>query len=292
MITSMTGFGRYEAVTGSKKLTVEMKSVNHRYLDITIHMPRRFNMFDGEIRKLLANYIHRGKVDVSITYKDEDAAAVGIKYNKDVAALYMDYFKKMSKDFDIKNNIKVSDLASFPEIITNEEKEENEDEMFTLIKEGVTGAAEKLRDTRSKEGEALKADLMDKLDKMLENVDLIEQRYPQIIAEYKEKLLAKLSEVKADTSIDDSRLAAEMVIYSDRLCTDEETVRLRNHIVSMKQTLTKGGEIGRKLDFMTQEMNREANTILSKSNDFRTSEIGIALKTDIEKVREQIQNIE
>ena len=292
MITSMTGFGRYEVQAEGKKITVEIKSVNHRYLDLSVHMPRRFNMFESDIRKLLTAYMVRGKVDVNITYKDESYAAAGLCYNKELAGKYMEYFRAMADDFGLENDMTVSKLAAFPDVITEEDISDDEEELFVIIKEAVCGAASAFKEAREKEGEALKSDLIGKLDNMLLNVDEVEKRYPEIIAEYKERLLAKLSEVKADTQIDDSRLAAELVIYSDKLCTDEETVRLRNHIVTMKQALIKGGEIGRRLDFMAQEMNREANTILSKANDLRTSQTGIALKTDIEKVREQIQNIE
>ena len=292
MITSMTGFGRFEAGDENRKVTVEIKSVNHRYLDINLHMPRRFNMFDAEIRKILQQYMSRGKVDVNISYKDEASKAAGLTYNSGLAEMYMNYCKEMAEQFGIENDVTVAKLASFPEVFTMEDTEWDDEALWELIREALCNAAQAFSESRRREGEALKTDLIAKLDGMLTGVDRIEERYPQIIAEYKEKLLAKLAEIKADTSIDDSRLAAELVLYSDKLCTDEETVRLRNHITSMREVLVKGGEAGRKLDFMAQEMNREANTILSKANDFRTSEIGIAMKTDIEKVREQIQNIE
>lgn len=292
MITSMTGFGRYEAEKDGIKITVEIKSVNHRYLDISMHIPRRFNRFDSDVRKTLQKYMSRGKIDVGISFRDDALEASGLKYNKELAGKYMEYFSEMAEEFGIENDITVSKLGRLPEIFTMEDTEDDEDMLRALITEAVGKAAEAFRETRMREGEALKRDLLGKLDNMLTNVDEIEKRYPEIIEEYRQKLLEKLAEVKADTAIDDSRLAAELVIYSDRLCTDEETVRLRNHILTMKKVLEEGGEAGRRLDFMAQEMNREANTILSKANDLRTSQIGIAMKTDIEKIREQIQNIE
>ena len=292
MITSMTGFGRSEVVKDQKKITVEIKSVNHRYLDIGLHMPRRLNLFDSEIRRFLQQYLKRGKVDVNISYKDEGSAEAGLKYNAGLAAMYAGYIKEIGSEFGADTDFTALQLARLPDVLTMEDPETDEEELLVLVEEAVSKAAQALVKTRQTEGEALKEDLLKKLDVLYENAVHVEERYPHIIEEYRTKLLAKLAEVKADTAIDDSRLAAELVLYSDRLCTDEETVRLKNHIAAMRQTLEKGGETGRKLDFMAQEMNREANTILSKANDFRTSELGIALKTDIEKIREQIQNIE
>ena len=292
MITSMTGFGRSEIVKDEKKITVEMKSVNHRYLDISLHMSRRLNVFEAEIRRLIQNYIRRGKVDVSISYKDESISSACLKYNAGLASMYVSHIRGISEEFGLDGNITALQLASLPEVLTMEDQETDETELLSLLKECTSKAAEALVKARQAEGQSLKDDLLTKLDTLYDNAVKVEERYPQIIAEYKTKLLAKLEEVKADTAIDDSRLAAELVLYSDRLCTDEETVRLKNHIASMRQLLVNGGEAGRRLDFIAQEMNREANTILSKANDFRTSELGIALKTDIEKVREQIQNIE
>ena len=292
MITSMTGFGRYEAEKEGIKITAEIKSVNHRYLDISTHIPRRFSRFDSDVRKTLQKYMSRGKVDVSISFRDDALAALGLKYNKELAEKYMEYFSEMAEEFGIENDITASKLGQLPEIFTMQDTEDDEDQLRELITGAVEKAAEAFRETRVREGEALKNDLLGKLDTLLANVGEVEKRYPEIIEEYRQKLLEKLAEVKADTSIDEGRLAAELVIYSDRLCTDEETVRLRNHILTMKKVLEDGGEVGRRLDFMAQEMNREANTILSKANDFRTSKLGIAMKTDIEKIREQIQNIE
>ena len=292
MITSMTGFGRCEAHRDGRKITVEIKSVNHRFLDMNIKMPRRYNRFDSEIRKTLKNYMVRGKVDVSIQVVDEALAAEGLKFNKPLAEAYLHYLNQMEDELGVTNDITASRLASFPDIFMHDEPEEDEEELLAQIKEAVSGAGESFKAERIREGEALKKDLLEKLEELRANVQLVKERYPQIIEEYKNRLLEKLAEVKADTTIDDSRLAAELVIYSDKLCTDEETVRLENHIDAVKKTLEGDGEVGRRLDFLAQEMNREANTILSKANDLRTSEIGVELKTCIEKIREQIQNLE
>ena len=294
MIKSMTGFGRCERAEDGKKAAVEIKSVNHRYLDLNIRMPRKFNPLEADIRAVLKKYMIRGKVDVSISYEDTNKAAQGLKYNKDVAAAYLEYFKEMEADFSLRADAPVSAfvLARFPEVITMEELPEDEDSLWAFLQKIVEGAGQKFAEAREKEGRALQEDLLDKLAFMLENIDRVEERYPQILAEYEAKLRSRLDEVLESVQIEESRIAAEMVIFSDKLCTDEEIVRLRNHVLTMRQVLLEGGEAGRKLDFMAQEMNREANTILSKANDFRTSEIGIALKTTIEKIREQIQNIE
>lgn len=292
MIISMTGFGRAEAKENGYTITAEIRSVNHRYLDLNMHMPRRFTKFEADIRKIIQEYLIRGKVDINITYKDEGLADTSLQYNSDFAKQYIQYFEQMHEEFGIENDITVSKLAGFPDVFTIEEDTADEERIRSLIETAVRNAAEQIKAARTAEGETLRIDITAKLDILLKDVQLVEERYPQIIEEYRQKLLAKLAEVKADTTIDDARLASELVLYSDRLCTDEETVRLKSHILTMKQTLEAGGEVGRRLDFIAQEMNREANTILSKANDLKTSEIGIEMKTNIEKIREQIQNIE
>ncbi len=292
MIKSMTGFGRCEVQEGDRKITVEMKAVNHRYLDVTIKMPKKLNFFEAAIRSELKNYIQRGKVDVFITYEDFTESNVCVKYNKELAAEYMAYLNKMAEDFSLDNDIRVSSLARFPEILTMEEQTIDEEELWQLLDKAVRGAAESFVETRIREGEHLRDDLIGKLSGMLENVDFITERSPQIVEEYRQKLTEKVRELLEDTKIDENRLLMEVTIFADKVCVDEELVRLRSHIETTKDTLIMGGSIGRKLDFIAQEMNREANTILSKSSDLEISNHAIELKTEIEKVREQIQNIE
>ena len=292
MIKSMTGFGRHEMVTDECKISVEIKAVNHRYLDLGIKMPKKFNYFEASMRTLLKDHIQRGKVDIFVTYEDYTDAKVFLKYNRSLAQEYMDSFKKMSDDFGIDNDVKVSMLARCPEVLTMEEVPEDEEHMWELLKDALLKACEGFVESRIREGENLKKDLVEKLDEMLKNVDFIEERSPQILSDYRSRLEAKVKELLEDTQIDDGRIAAEVTIYADKICVDEETVRLRSHIQGTKDALEEGGSIGRKLDFIAQEMNREANTILSKANDLAISDTGIELKTNIEKVREQIQNIE
>lgn len=293
MIKSMTGFGRCEVSEGDRKFTVEMKGVNHRYLDANIRMPKKLNFFDSAIRTVLKQYVTRGKVDIFITYEDLTENQVAPKYNESLAKEYLDAFKKMEETFGLENDIRVSTVSRCPEVLTMEEQSADEDELWKGLKKALEGALKQFVETRGIEGENLKNDIIAKLDGMSEKVACIEVRSPEIVAEYRAKLEEKVKELLADTQMDEGRIAAEVVIFADKICTDEEVVRLKSHIAHMKETFaTEENGIGRKLDFIAQEMNREANTILSKANDIEVSNYAIDLKTEIEKVREQIQNIE
>lgn len=293
MIKSMTGFGRCELVDGERKYTVEMKGVNHRYLDVNIRMPKKLNFFETSIRTLLKQYVSRGKVDLFLTYEDQSQGQAVLKYNVSLAEEYMERLREMEEQFGLDNDVRVSVLSRYPDVLTMEEQALDEEEIWSGLERAVKGAAVQFVETRTLEGENLRRDIIEKLDGMAELVGAIEKRAPEIIAEYRERLEEKVKELLEDTQIDDSRIAAEVVIFADKICTDEEVVRLKSHIGHMKDVLLSDeAGIGRKLDFIAQEMNREANTVLSKANDLETSNIGIDLKTEIEKVREQIQNIE
>lgn len=292
MIKSMTGFGRCEAVKDARKFTVELKSVNHRYLDANIRMPKKLHCFEGNIRALLKQYAERGKVDIFITYEDQSENQMSLKYNGALAAEYLKYLKQMEQELGLENDIRVGALSRYPEVLTMEEEAEDEEVLWEGLKEALEGALQQFVETRMMEGENLRTDIISKLDGMLANVEYIETRSPEIVNEYRSKLEDKVQELLGDTQIEENRLATEIVLFADKICTDEEIVRLRSHIFHMKETLAKEDGIGRKLDFIAQEMNREANTILSKANDLEVSNHAIDLKTEIEKVREQIQNIE
>ena len=292
MIKSMTGFGRCEVLKDSRKFTVELKSVNHRYLDVNIRMPKKLNFFETSIRPLLKSYADRGKVDIFITYEDLSQSQVSVKYNAALAAEYLKYLNQMAEEFSLDNDVRVSTLSRYPEVFTMEECSEDEDELWNGLKEALEGAFSQFVEMRTKEGERLKEDILLKLDLLSEQIRFIEERSPQIIAEYRTKLEEKMRELLEDTQIDDNRIAAEVILFADKICTDEEVVRLKSHIQHMKETLEESNGIGRKLDFIAQEMNREANTILSKANDLDISNRAISLKTEIEKIREQIQNID
>ena len=292
MIKSMTGFGRCEKVTDQYKISVEMKAVNHRYLDLSIKMPKRFNYFEAAIRSMLKKDIQRGKVDVFISYEDYTEEKLCLKYNKALAAEYVRYFKEMSEEFGLTDALTVTDLARMPEVLTMEEAPEDEEAIWKILSEALREAADRFVESRRLEGENLKEDLLKKLDYMAELVDYVEERSPRVVAEYRKKIEEKVREFLENAALDEGRIATEVTIFADKVCVDEETVRLRSHMEHTRSELTAGGSIGRKLDFIAQEMNREANTILSKANDLEVSEKAIALKTEIEKVREQIQNIE
>lgn len=292
MIKSMTGFGRCEILQGDRKFTVEMKAVNHRYFDVNIRIPKKLGFFESAVRNVLKEYIQRGKVDVFITYEDYTDSNVSLKYNESIAAEYVKYYKQIAETFGLENDMRASLIGRSPEVFTMEEQTVDEKELWAVLEKAVRGACEQFVSSRVQEGENLKHDLLAKLEGMLSDVASIERRYPEVMENYRKKLEEKVRELLGDTQIDEGRIAAEVVLYSDKICTDEETVRLKSHVESMKAALLSGGGIGRKLDFIAQEMNREANTILSKANDLETSNIAINLKTEIEKVREQIQNIE
>lgn len=292
MIKSMTGFGRCEVEECDRKYTVEMKSVNHRYLDINIKMPKKLSFFESSIRNELKNYVQRGKLDIFITYEDFSDNNVCIKYNKDIAAEYLKYLKSMTQEFGLDDDIRVSTLSRYPEVFSMEEQATDEEEIWNGLVKAIKGAANGFVETRIAEGNNLAQDLIAKLDEMMEHVAFIEERSPQILEEYRQKLQDRIKELLGDACVDETRLLTEVTIFADKVCVDEELVRLKSHIEATKQSLMKGGSIGRKLDFIAQEMNREANTILSKTSDLEISNRGIELKTEIEKVREQIQNIE
>lgn len=292
MIKSMTGFGRCEQAEGDRKFTVELKSVNHRYLDVNIKMPKKLNFFESSIRNLLKEYIQRGKVDVFITYEDFTENNVSVKYNKDIASEYMKYLTQMAEDFGLDNDIRVSTLSRYPEVLSMEEVNIDEEQIWKLLEKTIRQAAQQFVESRVKEGENLRDDLISKLDGMLVHVDYIQQRSPEIVEEYKAKVYDKVKELLSDAQAEDNRILMEVTLFADKICVDEEIVRLRSHIETTRQTLIAGGSIGRKLDFIAQEMNREANTTLSKANNLDISNHAIELKTEIEKIREQIQNIE
>lgn len=292
MVKSMTGFGRAEASDSDRKITIEMKSVNHRYFEPAMKMPKKLNIYEAGIRTILKKYINRGKVDIFVTYEDYSESKFCLKYNEELANEYMSIFNYMAEQFDIPNDITVSSLSHYPEVITMEEQSGDDDAVWHLLEKAVENACVQFVESRITEGEKLKADLLEKLDYMTGLVDEIENRSPGIIEEYRQRLEDKVAELLCDTPVDENRIATEVTIYADKICVDEETVRLRSHIESTKDELIEGGSVGRKLDFIAQEMNREANTILSKANDLETSNCAISLKTEIEKVREQIQNIE
>lgn len=292
MVRSMTGFGRAEVTKNDRKYTVELKSVNHRYLDLSVKMPRVLASLEGNVRAEIKNYLKRGKVDVYISFENLSETGADLKYNKELASKYVNFIQEISYDFSLENDLRATRLASFPDVFEVIGEEDDEDELWAGLKEAVDEACMKMVETRKAEGENLVKDLNAKLDNLLEIVEFIKERSPRIVDEYREKIYARVKEILGDNTPDEGRLLTEVTIFADKICVDEEIVRLSSHIQSMKSELSKDIDVGRKLDFIAQEMNREANTTLSKTTDLEISNKGIELKTEIEKIREQIQNIE
>lgn len=291
-VRSMTGFGHAQVDTHNRKFTVEIKAVNHRFLEVGIRSPKVFNIFESSIRSTIKEYINRGKVDVFINYEDNSESGGHVHYNSNLAREYLDHIRDISNDFGLKNDVSAVALSRFPDVFTTQDVSLDEDELWKELETAIKVALEHHVKTREAEGENLRSDIMEKLDVMQKNVALIEENSPKIVEEYRKKLRAKVAELLDDSQIDEARLTTEVVLYADKICVDEEIVRLKSHIEAMRKALSDGGSCGRRLDFIAQEMNREANTTLSKAGDLITSDIAIDLKTDIEKIREQIQNIE
>lgn len=292
MIKSMTGFGRAEAVNELRKITVEMKSVNNRYFDCNIRLPKKYSAFEADVRGILKEYVSRGKVDVFVTeetYAESNSEPV---LSEALAAKYADILKEITNIAGVSQEIRACDIARFPDVITLRQTPVDEDELKSQLVAAVRSACEKFDEARIAEGKRLHDDIISKLSGMKANVDEIIAREPEILADYRKRLSDKIEEILGDRTIDEGQLAAAVVIYTDKICTDEETVRLKSHIEQVALEIEKKESVGRKLDFLAQEMNRESNTILSKAGDLATSNLGIALKTDVEKIREQIQNIE
>ena len=292
MIKSMTGFGRAEALNDLRKITVEMKSVNNRYFDCSIRLPKKYSAFEADVRGLLKEYVSRGKVDVFISEETYEESSSEPVLSETLAVKYADILKQIAGFAGISSEISAVDIARFPDVITLRQTPVNEDELKEQLLTAVRAACEKFDEARIAEGKRLHDDIISKLAGMKANVDEIIAREPEILADYRKRLSEKIEEVLGDRSIDEGQLAAAVVIYTDKICTDEETVRLKSHIEQVALEIEKKESVGRKLDFLAQEMNRESNTILSKAGDLATSNLGIALKTDVEKIREQIQNIE
>ena len=292
MIRSMTGFWRFEFAGESHKIIVEMKSVNHRYLDLSIKMPKIFNCFETAIRSLVKEQLQRGKVDMYISYETESDDQTVLCYHEDIARVYMVHMAQMADTFNLENNLTLTELARMPEVFTMEQRDTDAKELWPDVEQAVRQACVAMVQARQTEGEQLKKDLLLKLDHMDMLVDMVTDRAPVMVQEYRIRLTEKVKEFIEASVIDENRIAAEVTLYADKICVDEEMVRLRTHISHMKEALCTGGSVGRKLDFLAQEMNREANTTLSKINDVTLADVAIDMKTEIEKIREQVQNIE
>jgi uncharacterized protein (TIGR00255 family) len=291
-LKSMTGFGRSEISNDLYRLSVELKSVNSRFLDLNIKMPKKFNALEANIRNTVKEFITRGKVDLFITYETFSESGQSLRLNLELANEYLNSIRKISSELHLEDNVKVTNIALLPDVLTLSEESEDDEALWERLKPVLREALERFVTTRIVEGKNLQTDLLDKLSEMEAIVERIDQRSPEIAQTFEKKLREKLTELLGTSGIDESRIVQEVTMYSDKVCTDEERVRLHSHIKTMRNKLVSGGPVGRELDFLAQEMNREANTTLSKANDLIVSEDAIALKTLIEKIREQIQNLE
>lgn len=292
MIKSMTGFGRYETVTDEYRIAVEIKSVNHRYCDLNIKLPKKFNEIENTLRMMMKEIAERGKVDVYVSYEDYAGKGTHVHYHPQIAKEYVKVAAQVAEEFELHNSLSAERLLGFADVISLEEESNDLESVFPIVTQTLQKAGEQFIVSREREGEQLYQDIKGKLAYLLTLVAQVEERSPQMLQEHRQKLLEKVQELLGDRKIDEGILATELIVYADKVCVDEETVRLRSHIDAMSETLDMQEAIGRKLDFIAQEMNREANTILSKANDKELSGIAINLKTEIEKIREQIQNIE
>ena len=288
----MTGYGRAQGSFSGGEITVEIKSVNNRYLDCSVKLPRVYSFTEDAVKGLVQRTISRGKVDVFITVNSAGADNMKITLNAPVVEGYLSALKQLARDYDVRDDISVSSLSRFSDVLIMEKQEEDEQE----VREALLGVAEQalsaFDEMRSREGQALKQDLLQKADGILELVAQVEARSPVTVAAYRERLTAKMMEVLESSAIDEARIIQEAAIYADKVAVDEETVRLRSHVEQFRAMLSGGGVIGRKLDFLMQEMNREANTIGSKGSDVEQARTVVELKSQLEKIREQIQNIE
>lgn len=288
----MTGYGRGENISENRRFIVEIKSVNHRYNDITIKLPRSMNYLEDKIRKTVAQQIFRGKADVYVNFETFSTDDICVKMNEPLAKAYIDQLRYIEETYHLSTNDSLGIVAKFPDIITVEKVQNDEDLIWNTLLPALEEAIQKFIQMRTIEGTALKTDILKKSDFIKQLVDKIKQRAPLVILDYREKLKNRIHELLDTIEIDEQRLAVEVTLFADKGCIDEEIIRLESHITQLNEILNEGGLVGRKLDFLIQEMNREANTIASKANDIQITQVTIDLKSEIEKIREQIQNIE
>ena len=292
MIKSMTGYGRAVETVNGREFTVELRSVNNRYLDCSVRLPRILSFAEDAVKQAVKRSVTRGKVDVFISVHSEGGEEIRVSLNKSVLEGYLSAMHQMVADYGVSDDISVSAVSRLPEVFVVEKPEVDEDQLLSDLMQVVDKALESYDTMRRTEGQALDRDLRTRGQTILEFVSKVEQGNAQTVIDYRARLEAKLQEVLANTSIDEGRILTEAAIFADKVAVDEETVRLRSHLEQMNAMLTAGGAVGRKLDFLLQEMNREANTIGSKCTDVKLARIVVDIKAELEKIREQTQNIE
>ena len=292
LVKSMTGYGRAVETVNGREFTVELRSVNNRYLDCTVKLPRMLSFAEETVKQAVKNTISRGKVDVFISVHAEGAADVKVSLNNAMVEGYLAAMKQMVEAYGVQDDISVSVISRMPDVFTVEKPEVDEEQLLSDLMHVVNQALASYDAMRATEGKALENDLRSRGNTILGLVAQVEEGNGQTVVDYRTRLYNKLKEVLANTAIEESRILTEAAIFADKVCVDEETVRLRSHLEQMNAMLTNGGAVGRKLDFLLQEMNRESNTIGSKCTDVRLARIVVDIKAELEKIREQTQNIE
>ena len=293
MAISMTGFGRGEFKNDNYHFLVECKTINHKYCDINVRLPRKISFLEDKIRNYVKNFVKRGRVDLYIKLDLIGSEDVNLKFDDKLATQYVNILKEIKEKFDLQDDISVMNVAKFPEIVKCEEKEEDEDLYWSMLKEALDMSMEKLIQMRKEEGEKLAIDTIERCDILANLIDEIEKYSNTVVDEYREKLNNRISEILENPSIiDENRLAQEVAIFADKSSITEEIVRFRSHIEQLRKTVEKNDSIGRKIDFLIQEMNREVNTTGSKSSNINITNLVVEVKSELEKIREQIQNIE
>ena len=292
MIKSMTGYGKSEQTIDSLNVTVEIKSVNHRYFEFSARVPREYGFLEEKLKKYCNSLITRGKVECYVSVEDLEEREMEVNVNETLAAGYVKALKELSERFGLKDDISAVTLSRYPDVITLHKASEDEERIWNAVKTVAETAVSKFIEMRETEGSKLRGDILSRADYIIECVEFIEGRSPETVREYNEKLKQRMKELLGDAAVDEQRLLNEAAIYADKIAVDEETVRLRSHISQLREFMNPSEAIGRKLDFLVQEINREANTIGSKAQDVDIAKKVIAIKAEVEKIREQVQNIE
>lgn len=292
MIKSMTGYGKSEQTIDSLNVTVEIKSVNHRYFEFSARVPREYGFLEEKLKKYCNSLITRGKVECYVSVEDLEEREMEVNVNETLAAGYVKALKELSERFGLKDDISAVTLSRYPDVITLHKASEDEERIWNAVKTVAETAVSKFIEMRETEGSKLRGDILSRADYIIECVEFIEGRSPETVREYNEKLKQRMKELLGDAAVDEQRLLNEAAIYADKIAVDEETVRLRSHISQLREFMNSSEAIGRKLDFLVQETNREANTIGSKAQDVDIAKKVIAIKAEVEKIREQVQNIE
>lgn len=292
MIKSMTGYGKGEFIGENRKYIVEVKSVNHKYLEYSFKLPKSLSIFEDNIRKLISTYITRGKIEVSVRFENFSEIGKNIRFDDELIKQYLSEFNRISEKFNIENDLKLSNLIQIDNIMKLEQSNENNELILNELLQAVKIAVENFVDMRRAEGDKISSNLIEKLDVLQENIQKIEELSYNIVDEYKEKLESRLKEYIDENKIDNNRILTEIIIFADKMTIDEEIIRFKSHINQFRNELKNENSVGKKLDFIIQEMNRETNTIGSKSSSIEITNLVVEIKTQIEDIREQIQNIE